>query len=124
MLKQKTESPDKVTTVIGPETRVEGTVTAKSSIRVDGSVQGKIITPGEVIVGEGGKVEADVDAGNLAVAGLLAGNVEVRGRLEIKKGGTLRGDLRADTVIMEEGAFFDGRCSMSREDPKDKKAKA
>jgi len=123
-LKQKTESPDKVTTVIGPETRVEGTVTAKSSIRVDGSVQGKIITPGEVIVGEGGKVEADVDAGNLAVAGLLAGNVEVRGRLEIKKGGTLRGDLRADTVIMEEGAFFDGRCSMSREDPKDKKAKA
>ncbi len=124
MLKQKTESPDKVTTVIGPETRVEGTVTAKSSIRVDGSVQGKIITPGEVIVGEGGKVEADVDAGNLAVAGLLAGNVEVRGRLEIKKGGTLRGDLRADTVIMEEGAFFDGRCSMSREDPKDKKTKA
>ncbi len=123
-MKQKTESPDKVTTVIGPETRVEGTVTAKSSIRVDGSVQGKIITPGEVIVGEGGKVEADVDAGNLAVAGLLAGNVEVRGRLEIKKGGTLRGDLRADTVIMEEGAFFDGRCSMSREDPKDKKAKA
>ncbi len=122
MLKQKGENPDKVTTVIGPETRVEGTLSAKSSIRVDGSVQGKIITPGEVIVGEGGKVEADVEAGNLTVSGVLAGNVEVRGRLEIKQGGTLRGDLRADKVIMEEGAFFDGRCSMSREEPKKGKA--
>lgn len=117
MLKQKGESLDKVTTVIGPETRFEGTLTARSSIRVDGMVQGKISTPGDLIVGEGGQVEADVEAGNLTVAGSLTGTVEVRGRLEIKQGGALRGELKTDKVIMEEGAFFDGRCSMSREEP-------
>jgi len=125
VLKQKAENPDKVTTIIGPEARVEGTLAAKCSIRVDGSVQGKIITPGEVIIGEGGKVEADVDSGNLVIAGALTGNVEVRGRLEIKQGGSLRGDLRADKVIMEEGAFYEGRCSMGREEAaQDKKGKA
>lgn len=125
MLKQKGESLDKVTTVIGPETRFEGTLTARSSIRVDGMVQGKISTPGDLIVGEGGQVEADVEAGNLTVAGSLTGAVEVRGRLEIKQGGALRGELKTDKVIMEEGAFFDGRCSMSREEPAgEKKGKA
>jgi cytoskeletal protein CcmA (bactofilin family) len=125
VLKQKVDSPDKVTTIIGPEARVEGTLAAKCSIRVDGSVQGKIITPGEVIIGEGGKVEADVDAGNLVIAGSLTGNVEVKSRLELKQGGTLRGDLRADKVIMEEGAFYEGRCSMSRQEAdQDKKGKA
>jgi cytoskeletal protein CcmA (bactofilin family) len=125
VLKQRAESIDKVTTVIGPETRFEGTLTARSSIRVDGSVQGKISTPGDLIVGEGGQVEADVEAGNLTVAGALSGTVEVKGRLEIKQGGALRGELKAEKVVMEEGAFFDGRCSMSREAPAgDKKGKA
>ena len=117
MLKQKTEVSDKVTTIIGPGTRVEGTLEAKGIIRVDGMVQGKIITASEIIVGEEGKVEADVEAGNLVIAGFMTGNAQIRGRLEIKQGGTLRGDLQADKVIMEEGAVFDGRCTMKREPP-------
>ncbi len=124
MLKQRAGMTDKVTTIIGPGTRVEGTVVSKGSIRVDGEVQGKVITPGELIVGEEGKVEADVEAGSLTVAGVLAGNAEVKSRFEIKAGGTLKGDLQADKVIVEEGAFFDGRCSMSREETgKDKQVK-
>ncbi len=117
MLKQKTEVSDKVTTIIGPGTRVEGTLEAKGIIRVDGMVQGKIITAAEIIVGEEGKVDADVEAGNLVIAGFMTGNAQIRGRLEIKQGGTLRGDLQADKVIMEEGAVFDGRCTMKREPP-------
>jgi cytoskeletal protein CcmA (bactofilin family) len=125
LLKQRTEVSDKVTTIIGPGTRVEGTLEAKGIIRVDGVVQGKMITPSEIIIGEEGKVEADVEAGNLVIAGVMTGNAEVRGRLEIKQGGTLRGDLHADKVIMEEGASFDGRCTMKRESsPAGKKEKA
>ena len=115
-LLKRSDGTDKVTTIIGPGTRLEGTLTAKSSIRVDGEIQGKVITPGEVYIGEEGRVEADVEAGSLIVAGLLAGSTEVKGRFEIKQGGTLRGDLRADKVVMEEGSVFEGRCSMSREE--------
>lgn len=117
MLKQRTEVSDKVTTIIGPGTRVEGTLEAKGIIRVDGMVAGKVITPAELIIGEEGKVEADIDAGSLVIAGVLTGNANVRGLLEIKQGGTLRGDLQADKVIMEEGASFDGRCTMKRDVP-------
>ncbi len=123
MLK-KTEGSEKAATIIGPGTKVEGTVSTNGMIRVDGAVEGKIITPGEVIIGQEGQVAADIEAGNLIIAGKVTGNVFVKKRLEIKQGGSLKGDLAAGKIVMEEGALFDGKCSMKTENKNGEEKKA
>ena len=111
MLK-KTETAEKATTIIGPGTKVEGNISAKGMIRVDGVIEGKIITSSDVVIGQEGKVTADIEAATIIIAGQVTGNVFAQKRIEIKQGGSLKGDLSADKVAMEEGACFDGKCTM------------
>ncbi len=110
---KRSESSEKITTIIGQGTKLEGMLEATGIIRVDGFVQGKIVTPGNVIVGEEGRVNAEIEAGNLIIMGEITGNVVIRNTLELKKGGFLRGDICSAKVIVEEDSFFDGKCLMT-----------
>ena len=101
MLKTKRDSAEALTTVIGPGTRVEGILEAQGILRIDGSVKGQVAGNAGIILGEESYVEADIEARELVIAGRAVGNVKVRERVEIKKGGSLKGDLCASTLIME-----------------------
>lgn len=117
---KRAELSEKVTTVIGPGTKLEGTLQATGIIRVDGFIQGKIATSGDIIVGKEGRVNAEIEAENLVIIGEVTGNIVAKNTLEIKKGGFLRGDISAAKVIVEEDSFFDGKCSMPDPDKKEK----
>lgn len=99
---------DRVDTVIGTETSFTGTLRASGSIRIDGQVNGEIVSKGDVIVGESGRVEATVEGRNIVVAGTIHGNVGASGRLEIAATGKLYGDLSASSLVIDEGAVFHG----------------
>ena len=106
-------SAERMDTVIGPGVSFSGSLRSQSGIRLDGLVEGDVETTGNVIVGEKGQVNASITAQNVFISGYVRGNVTARGRLEISGKGKLWGDMKAETLAVEEGGVFRGLSAMS-----------
>jgi len=103
---------DKVETVIGPNVTVKGTFISQGSLRIDGVVEGSIEAHGNVIVGEGAKVVANITANHVSVAGMVKGNITAAGRLEITAKGRVWGDIVAASLAVDEGGVLSGRSQL------------
>ncbi|EFE91962.1 hypothetical protein GCWU000341_01146 [Oribacterium sp. oral taxon 078 str. F0262] len=104
---------DKIDTIIGEHTNVEGTLHTKDTTRIDGRIKGEAISDGYLIIGEGGYVEGDVRSENMLIAGTVHGNVYVKDRLEITESGKIIGDITTKSLVIAEGASFAGKCTMA-----------
>jgi len=102
-----------VDTIIGRGTRIEGNIKSGGSMHIDGDVKGNLCVEGDVVVGRGASVEGDVTADNMYISGTVEGNVYCLGFLRIFSEGVLKGDAKARSFAVDEGAFFDGKMSMS-----------
>lgn len=91
---------------------MQGELHFADTFRVDGKLTGKILSKGDLIVGERGEVDATVHVGRLFVSGTLRGAARADQRIEITAGGRLLGDIVTPTLVIEEKAFFEGQCSM------------
>ena len=98
-------------TLIAREDRVDGTVRAHKTIRVLGTVKGKLEAP-SVIIEEGATVTADVSADDVIVAGDYSGNMVCRQRLEVRSSGRLSGRIETLKLMLHEGAAVDGEVHM------------
>ncbi|MDQ0257920.1 cytoskeletal protein CcmA (bactofilin family) [Evansella vedderi] len=87
-----------VTTVIGPNTKVEGKLHIESSIRIDGKVYGEIKCAGDITIGKEGYVEKGIIARNLFLAGTVKGNVKVDNKIHIYDTGYLDGSAEMKTI--------------------------
>ena len=99
-------------TVIGTEAYFQGTLTAKGSLRIDGRIDGSIVDAKTVTIGETGKVKGDISCEICYTRGEVRGNVVALEHFEAHSGARVDGDVRAPKVIIEEGAVFNGNCSM------------
>jgi cytoskeletal protein CcmA (bactofilin family) len=111
--KKQAINADKMDTLIGKETSIAGKITANGTLRIDGRVDGEIISQGDVIIGEGAKVQAGIQARNILLAGELKGNVTASGRVELAASSKLEGDIQVNSLLVEEGAQFLGSCTMA-----------
>ncbi len=102
-------------TMIGEGTTFEGTITVPHSIRIDGTMKGRVETTETLTVGNTGIVEADVVAKSAIIAGKVVGNLSVEDRVELESQASLVGDLKTRDLIINEGATFHGNCSMDNE---------
>jgi cytoskeletal protein CcmA (bactofilin family) len=103
---------EQVETIVGQATQIKGTISAGSTIRVDGQVEGEIIAKGDIIIGETGIIRAQMKGRSATVAGSVHGNVDVQDKLEIASSGKLYGDIKTGVLIIGEGAIFKGACEM------------
>lgn len=111
----RTESPAKsaqIESVLGKGFQVKGTIKSKGTLRIDGACEGSIEGEADVIVGESALVTSEIRAKNVTVAGTVTGNITVSGRLEILQTGKVRGDVKVGTLVIAEGALFQGNCIM------------
>lgn len=92
---------------------VQGELRFENSFRVDGKVTGSVSSTGSLIVGDGGEVDGDVSVGRLFVSGVLRGSVKATGRIQVAPGGKVFADLVTPALVIEDGAVFEGRCSMT-----------
>ncbi|MGH9464100.1 MAG: bactofilin family protein [Thermoanaerobaculia bacterium] len=81
------------------------------TFRVDGKVSGRIVSPGDLIIGEAGEVEADVEVGRLFVAGVLRGRASAE-RIELERGSRVEAELATPSLVVAEGAILRVRCEM------------
>jgi cytoskeletal protein CcmA (bactofilin family) len=110
--KKKAYSETKVVTVIGPGTLIRGELRSKGTVRIEGEVEGRILSEDCIVVQESGKVKADMIAGQVIISGEVTGNVFAHDRLEITAQGRLVGDITAPRVSIAEGVLFEGTCTM------------
>ena len=99
-------------TMIGEGTVFEGVITVPHSVRIDGTLRGKIETVELITIGKNGIVEADIVAKSAIIAGKVNGNIIAEERVELEANATLIGDLRTKDLVINEGALFHGKCSM------------
>ncbi len=101
-----------VTTIIGPGAEMNGDISADTTIRIDGCFNGEIRSSNTVIVGEKGKITGKINCGFLFVGGCVEGYVETAEKLHIAAGGYVNGDISTPSLVIDQGAFFDGTCRM------------
>ncbi len=102
-------------TVVGQGARLEGTVLSAGSLRIDGQVKGKITADGDVALSAQSQVEADINATNVTIAGKFKGNITAKARAELAKGGRVDGNITAKTLVVSEGAIFNGQSAMDQQ---------
>lgn len=113
--KQAISIGDQVGTIIGADTSFKGNITSQGTIRVDGRHEGELATAGDVVVGEGGQLQAQVKARNAVIAGTIKGNIDVSDKLELLPTAKVYGDIKVGTLTINEGAVFRGACQMLKE---------
>lgn len=110
--KYKNAVTQKVETLVGKETVLNGTLQSRGGVRIDGTFQGEINSQSDLNIGEDALVKARVNCANIIVAGRLEGNVYTKGKLELRSTGVLVGDAEVGTLSVEEGAVMQGNCMM------------
>jgi cytoskeletal protein CcmA (bactofilin family) len=94
---------------IGKSLVIKGEVTGSESLYIDGKVEGSINLPGNrVTIGRNGQVSANINAREVVVLGKVRGNLNASDRVDIRNEGSLTGDVVAQRISIEDGAFFKG----------------
>ena len=105
---------------IGKSLVIKGEVTGSESLYIDGRVEGSINLPGNrVTVGRNGVVSANINAREVVVLGKVKGNLSASDRVDIRNEGSLTGDVVAQRVSIEDGAFFKGGIDIRKPGQKD-----
>jgi cytoskeletal protein CcmA (bactofilin family) len=109
----KSKTSDALTMLLGPGTAVEGTIEFKDTVRLEGSVNGKISSfDGTVIIGETAEVQGDIMVNIAIIRGKVNGKIEARTRIEIYPPARIEGDIQSRAVSIQSGVIFNGNCSM------------
>lgn len=110
--KDKGEGLGEVNGFLGRDTTFEGKLDFKGAVRIEGNFKGEIRTPDFLIVGEGARVEGDVYVGTAIVQGEVVGNIRATTKVELRSTARVKGDLTTPSLVIHEGAFFEGNCKM------------
>ena len=103
---------------LGESLRFEGTLSGLEDVVVDGEVKGSIRLPEcSLTVGPNGRIDADIEAGNLTVLGHITGNIVCLERMRLCDTGSIDGDVRAPRVLIEDGAVVRGRIEVTKAPP-------
>ena len=105
---------DDISGFLAEGTEIKGEIRFRTILRVDGKISGKVVSDGELVIGESGEVEAEVKVGTLSVSGRLNGSVTATDKVEIHPKGKVHGDLAISkpNLVIHEGGVFEGNIDM------------
>ncbi len=95
--------------------KITGKVTFEGPARIDGEVDGEIIAKDSLMISETAVVTAQIRAASVSVAGKVSGDIVATQRIEIRNNAKMSGNLTAPILVVQEGALFEGHCSMQPE---------
>lgn len=117
MLKKGTGTPEQaeITAFLGKGTEFKGVLNFEGTIRVDGKVEGEIISKDTLIAGDGAYLQGEITLGTLISSGRIVGNITASQKVHILAPGSVQGNIKTPKLIIEEGVTFDGKCEMAGE---------
>ena len=113
-LRKKKQNPsEEINALLGEGTEFEGKLSFEGAVRIDGLFTGEIRGEGMIIVGEKGKVQAEIAAGLVMIRGEVQGNVRAKDRIEAYAPARICGDLYSPVLVFGEGVVFEGTSHMT-----------
>jgi len=110
--KEVAPAPSGVHNVLSSGTVLTGNLVTQDDIRIDGVIEGNIISQGKIIIGNNGHVSGDVECVNLELLGKVTGNISCSDTIILRGTANLIGDMVTQVVEVEPGARFTGSCKM------------
>ena len=106
-------SPGGIDAFLGKGTRVTGKLVFEGTGRIEGQVDGEISAQDTLIVGAGALVKASIVGTIVIIEGRVTGDVTAHQRLELRAASRVQGNISSPSLVVQEGAFFEGQCSMA-----------
>lgn len=104
---------DTVDTVIGCTVVIDGPITSRHPIKVDGIVHGSVKTKANVFIGPNSEIDGDIHGKDITICGRVNGDVCAKGRIIISSKARVTGNMTMEQLVVDEGASFNGTCCMS-----------
>lgn len=98
--------------MVSEGTQIIGTLNTKCDIRIAGKVDGEAKVDGKIIVASTGHIEGNLNSTDADIAGRIEGEVHASSKLTLRQSAVIDGDLYAQSLVVEEGATFNGGCHM------------
>lgn len=115
MVKSEFEGKE-IKAFLGEGTKFKGVLRFSDTVRLDGFLEGEIITNDTLIVGENAHLVAELSVGTLISLGKIEGNITASKKIEIRAKSELIGNIKTPLLFIEEGASFEGQCKMLNKD--------
>ena len=100
------------TSIIAQGCKFDGKVEVRGTLRIEGEFKGDIGTPESLVLGKTGIVNGKVNVKNAIIGGKLIGNIVAENKIELQSGSHVEGDIKTTRLVIDEGVFFEGNCSM------------
>lgn len=104
-----------ISAFLGKGTQFKGVLSFEGTIRVDGSVEGEIVSKDTLIAGDGAYLQGEITIGTLISSGKVVGNITASQKVHILAPGAIQGNIKTPKLIIEEGVTFDGKSEMAGE---------
>lgn len=98
--------------MVSEGTRITGTLETKKDFRISGEIEGSLKVDGKCVVSATAVVKGDITATEADIAGRVEGQVTVSSKLTLRQTSTIIGDIVTKSLLVEEGAKFEGACHM------------
>jgi cytoskeletal protein CcmA (bactofilin family) len=99
-------------TLISEGTLLQGDVKSENDLRVDGTIQGNVISSAKVVIGPNGLVEGNIHGKQADITGKVIGNIAVQEVLQLRGQCNVQGNINAATLQIDPSAIFNGQCQM------------
>ena len=110
--RQRTSSLDSTVTILTPGCHFSGKLFCRGTTRIGSKVEGEIVSEGLLIVEDTALINADVQAEEVIVQGVVRGTLRAKKKVELASTARCDGDITAAALVINEGAVFNGSMSM------------
>ena len=107
------EVENKLPNIIGLGTKVVGDIDTNGDLRIDGVIEGNIVSKGKLVLGSAGSIKGTIKCVNAEISGSFEGKIEVSELLSLKSSAVFKGEMSVNKLSIEPGAVFNGNCSMT-----------
>jgi cytoskeletal protein CcmA (bactofilin family) len=110
-----TTEQSEISAFLGKGTEFKGVLSFEGTIRVDGKVEGEVISKDTLIAGDGAFLQGEISVGTIISSGKIVGNVNASQQVHLLAPANIQGNIKTPKLIIEEGVTFDGKCEMAGE---------
>ena len=107
------EDHAEITAFLGKGTEFKGVLSFEGTIRVDGKLDGEVVSTDTLIAGDEAFLQGEISVGTIISSGRIAGNINASQKVHILAPGIIEGNIKTPKLIIEEGVTFDGKCEMA-----------
>lgn len=122
--KKGNKPQNRIDSLIGPGTRIEGDVTFSGGLRVDGHIKGNVVAAGDqpstLVLSDQAKIEGEIRVSHVVVNGAVIGPLHAREYLELQGKSRVTGDVHYKTLEIQLGAVVEGKLVYQNGENSDK----